>query len=285
MCTLSMAPMSVKVPSRPQSATSRPQSARSRTTRPQSAQSRRSDGEALGGTSMLSYKGLMSRQQHHNRPASAGRRILPAELGLAGRRVLTLPSHVDQCDQGESCCWRWLAHAVLKEAAWLKEDLDSLRKEHAEQQEHHTKVENCTEDLAELRGAHKILQQELRTSREQCDLVRQELLIVKTSQAQKLSKEEDLVREVARLEGEKSQAVARMEDARQKHMQMERETFRMHSEIEDLKRQILFREDDRVRAEGLLKAVKKERDELKEAAEATKKRKAKAKPMGRAPRR
>eukprot|EP00435_Cladocopium_sp_Y103_P059223 s445_g21.t1 len=258
MSSLGASPRTIKVPSRPQSAR----------VRPHSAQSRRSEGD--GGQSCLSYKGLMTRQQHHNRPASAGRRILPAELGLSGRRVLTLPSHVDNCDQGESCCWRWLAHAVLKEASWLKEDLDTLRKEYAHHMEQQTKVESSVEELAELRGAHRMLQTELRSSRDSCDVLRQELLLAKTQAVQKQSREEDLMQEVARLTEEKSQATARAEKAMEKSMETERENYKMHADVEDLKRQLLFLEDDKVRTEGLIKTVTKERDELRQVQEAQK---------------
>lgn len=258
MSSLGASPRTIKVPSRPQSAR----------VRPQSAQSRRSEGD--GGQSCLSYKGLMTRQQHHNRPSSAGRRILPAELGLSGRRVLTLPSHVDNCDQGESCCWRWLAHAVLKEASWLKEDLDTLRKEYAHHMEQQTKIESSVEELAELRGAHRTLQIELRSSRDSCDVLRQDLLLAKTQAVQKQSREEDLTQEVARLTEEKSQATAKAEKAMEKSMETERENYKMHADVEDLKRQLLFLEDDKVRTEGLMKALTKERDELREAQEAQK---------------
>lgn len=263
MSSLGCSVKTLRAPSRPQSAGSRPQSAR---VRPHSAQSRRSEGE--GGQSALSYNGLMTRQQAHNRPASAGRRVLPAELGISGRRVLTLPSHVDNCDQGESCCWRWLAHAVLKEASWLKEDLDTLRKEYSDRMEHQVKVENSVEELAELRGAHRTLQNELRLSREDCAALRQELLVAKTQAVQKQSREEDLVNDVARLKDEKSQASARAEKALERAMEMERENYKMHADVEDLKRQLLFLEDDKVRAEGLIKALRKESDELRQEQEA-----------------
>ncbi|OLP77235.1 hypothetical protein AK812_SmicGene42724 [Symbiodinium microadriaticum] len=108
MGTFGIAPLSSRPSSRPQSARSvsargsRPQSAR-----PQSAQSRRSEFDGIAAREGDGPAGAT------DEPTTAGRRILPAELGLAGRRVLTLPSHVDNCDQGEACCWRWLAHAAM----------------------------------------------------------------------------------------------------------------------------------------------------------------------------
>lgn len=207
---------------------------------------------------------------------------MPAELGLAGRRVLTLPSHVDNCDQGEACCWRWLAHAVLKEAAWLKEDLDSLRKEHAERLAQISKVENSTEDLAELRGAHRAVQEELKATKAQCDELRYEMLTIKTSGAQRATKVEDLQKDVQRLEDEKAQALTKLEEAQKDVLERERNEYRMQSEMQDLKRQLLLYEDDKVRNEGLLKAIRQERDTLRQAAdEAARRRKAKAKTKAR----
>jgi len=157
---------------------------------------------------------------------------------------------------------------VLKEASWLKEDLDTLRKEYADRMEHQVKVENSVEELAELRGAHRTLQNELRLSREDCATLRQELLVAKTQAVQKQSREEDLVNDVARLKDEKSQASARADKALERAMEMERENYKMHADVEDLKRQLLFLEDDKVRAEGLIKALRKESDELRQEQEA-----------------
>eukprot|EP00913_Durusdinium_trenchii_P034585 g32355.t1 len=138
--------------------------------------------------------------------------------------------------------------------------------EHAERLEHQAKVEHSTEELAELRGAHRTLQSELRTSRDQCDTLRQKLLLVKT---------QDLLQDVARLKEEKSEASSKAEHAMQRQMEIERENFKMHADAEDLKRQLLFMEDDKARSEGLLKALKKECEEMRQAQEeAAKRRKA-----------
>ncbi|OLP77234.1 hypothetical protein AK812_SmicGene42726 [Symbiodinium microadriaticum] len=181
---------------------------------------------------------------------------------------------------------------VLKEAAWLKEDLDSLRKEHADRLAQISKVENSTEDLAELRGAHKAVQEELKASKAQCDELRYEMLTIKTAGAQRATKVEDLQKDVQRLEDEKSQALAKLEEAQKELLERERTEYRTQScvefscildpMIEDLKRQLLLFEDDKVRNEGLLKAIRQERDTLRQAADdAARKRKAKAKTKAR----
>ncbi|CAE7934830.1 unnamed protein product [Symbiodinium sp. KB8] len=151
---------------------------------------------------------------------------------------------------------------VLKEAAWLKEDLDSLRSMQ-------TALRRYPRLLTQFKP-RRVLRG------------RYEMLTIKTAGAQRATKVEDLQKDVQRLEDEKSQALAKLEEAQKELLERERTEYRTQSEMQDLKRQLLLFEDDKVRNEGLLKAIRQERDTLRQAADdAARKRKAKAKTKAR----
>lgn len=227
-----------------------------------------------------SAKGLLTGQKMNNRPSSAGRRMLPAELGLAGRRVLALPSHVDQCDQGENCCWRWLAHSVLRESAWLKEDLDSVRKEHEEQLDSRIKAENDIEAYAELRGSHFAIQSELKDLRHESTDLRRDLMKLKAEHAQKVAREQELQREVSRLEAEKRQVEQREKEAKQHADQLQQQLTAQRSAAEEMNHQILRLEDAKVQTEAESKRFQAECVELRKTVELLDHKKRKPKNSG-----
>eukprot|EP00930_Biecheleria_cincta_P056503 TRINITY_DN4260_c0_g1_i1.p1 TRINITY_DN4260_c0_g1~~TRINITY_DN4260_c0_g1_i1.p1 ORF type:complete len:292 (-),score=56.69 TRINITY_DN4260_c0_g1_i1:2-877(-) len=237
----------------------RPQSARGSRPRPQSAGARSNNSSVTFSSS----KGLLTGQKMNNRPSSAGRRMLPAELGLAGRRILALPAHIDQCDQGENCCWRWLAHAVLRESAWLKEDLDSVRKEHEEQLTSRTKVENDIEAYAELRGSHSAMQSELKDLRHESAELRRELMALKAAHAHKVSREQELQREVSRLEAEKGQMEQRQNEAKLHADHLQQQLAAQRSAGEEMNHQILRLEDAKAQIESESKRYQVECAELR----------------------
>jgi len=204
--------------------------------------------------------------------------VLPAELGLAGRRVLTLPSHVDQCDKGEQCCWRWLAHAVLKEASWLKEDLDTAREEHSQYTREKLKAEHDAEAFAELRGAHAETKRELAECRAEAHDLRRELAALKTAHAHKSAREQELEREVAKLDRERRETSARESAALKRADVAEREAAHATSTADELHQRILLMEDAKARLSADLQQCRLERDKLLQAAEelANKKKKKKS---------
>lgn len=206
-----------------------------------------------------------------------GRRALPAELGLAGRRVLTLPSHVDQCDQGEHCCWRWLAHAVLKEASWLKEDLDTAREEHSQYARERLKAEHDVEAFAELRGAHATTVRELTDCRSEVGDLRRELAALKTAHAHKAAREQELERELAKVEKDRRDTNSREAQALRRAETAERELAKTSAQAEELHNQIMHREDLKAKIQADLNECRSERDTLRRAAEeaATKKKRGK----------
>jgi len=207
--------------------------------------------------------------------AAAGRRMLPAELGLAGRRVLTLPSHVEQCDQGEQCCWRWLAHAVLKEASWLREDLDVAREEHSQYTREKQKAELDAEAYAELRGAHAATIKELKDAREEAGDLRRELASLKTAHAHKTAREQELLREFTRVEKERREVVALEASAAKRAEAAERELSKAAHTAEELQNRVLHMEDIKARLNADLQEANKERDLLRTAAEEAGKKKKK----------
>lgn len=227
-----------------------------------------------------SSKGLLTGQKMNRRPSSAGRRNLPAELGLAGGRLLALPSHVDQCDQGENCCWRWLAHAVMRESAWLKEDLDSVRKEHEEQYNSRAKAEFDIEAYAELRGSHSAMKSELEDLRHESADLRRELMAFKTMHAQKVSREQELQRDVARLEEEKRRGEERERDLKHHADQLQLQLAAQRSASEDLNRQILRLEDAKVQKEGECRRFQEELQAIAEQHGDKKQKKPKSSGMG-----
>jgi len=210
---------------------------------------------------------------------------LPAELGLAGRRVLQLPSHVDQCDKGEQCCWRWLAHAVLKEASWLKEDLDVSREEHAQYTRERVKVDHDSEAYAELRGAHAETQRELAEIRSETYDLRRELAALKTAHAHKVAHEQELERELAKCERERKLTAEKEVAATKRALAAEKEAMTAAALAEDLQRKMLYSEDQKARIKGDLDSLKREKDALQQVlddmlAAAAKKKKAKGKNPG-----
>jgi len=202
-----------------------------------------------------------------------GRRMLPAELGLAGRRVLTLPSHVEQCDQGEQCCWRWLAHAVLKEASWLREDLDVARDEHSQYTREKQKAELDAEAYAELRGAHTETIRELKDGREEAGDLRRELAALKTAHAHKTAREQELMRELTRIEKDRREVATSEGTAVKRAEAAERELARASAAEEELHQRVLQFEDMKARLIADVQELKGERDLLRAAAEEASKKK------------
>lgn len=232
-------------PCRPQASPSgRPQSARGR---PMSAGSGRGPvGDIFAATG--------------SRPTRPGRRALPAELGLAGHRVLTLPSHVDTCDQGEKCCWRWLAHSVLKEASWLKEDLDSVRQEHAQSVGERTKLEHDTEAFAELRGAHAATQRELDSLKAEAAEVRRELAAIRTAHAHKAAREQELERELSRVDEERRRFIEQEAASTRRADEAERELERARHREQELEMKLLSTREAEADAHAEVKEVRAELD-------------------------
>lgn len=241
----------------------------------------------LGGysrpQSAVTTKGKASRPQsaaagrsHGASPSNAGRRVLPAELGLAGRRVLTLPSHVDTCDQGERCCWRWLAHAVLKEASWLKEDLDSVREEHSAYVGERVKVEHDIEAFAELRGAHAQMQREFSEARADACELRRELSAIRTAHAHKAAREKELERELARTEEERLRTADREAAERTRAEEAENLLAKARAAAEEWKEKLLRMEGLEAQTDAELRDLRTQRDTLrreKEELEAKRKKK------------
>lgn len=207
--------------------------------------------------------------------------MLPAELGLAGRRVLTLPSHVEQCDQGEQCCWRWLAHAVLKEASWLREDLDNVREEHSQFTRERQKAELDTEAFAELRGAHAETQRELKDAREEAADLRRELAALKTAHAHKTAREQELERELGRVDKERRDITVRESNALQRAETAERELSRLTAAEEELQQRAQQMEDWKVRMDVELQETRAERDALRQVVEEAAKKKKVRRPASR----
>lgn len=144
------------------------------------------------------------------RPGSAGSsrppsthingRALPAELGLAGQRVLDLPAELDTCSQGERCCWRWLAHAVLKEASWMKDDLDKARQDYIDAVSDHAQVQSDAEAYAELRGEHKAMLLQAVANSAKATESETKLATLQKAYGHKAAREQELERQIAKME-------------------------------------------------------------------------------------
>jgi len=202
---------------------------------------------------------------------------LPAELGFAaGRRLVNLPHNVKGCDQGERCCWRWLAHTVLKEASGFKEELDTVRKEQGGRLAEQAKVEHDVEAYAELRGAHAQVQRELSGNRAEICELKQERAAMRTEIATKAAREVELEREIARAEDDKLRSCDREAAANRRTQESEAILARTQATLEEFRKQILQNEIAQAHAAVQLAQVTKERNELqreKEAAEEARRRK------------
>lgn len=175
-----------------------------------------------------------------------------------------MPSHVEQCDKGEQCCWRWLAHAVLKEATWLKEDLDTTREEHDRYARERQKAEHDSEAYAELRGAHAETQRELAEVRVETHEMRREMASLKTAHAHKVAHEQELERELAKSERERRQTSERETAALKRSQIDEKEALLARHTAEDLQAKLLAAEDEKARLRSNFEAVKRERDALQQ---------------------
>lgn len=187
---------------------------------------------------------------------------MPAELGLAAHRVLTLPSHVDQCDKGEQCCWRWLAHAVLKESSWLREDLCQTREEAERAETQRVKVTIDSLAFAELRGAHTQMEQELGDLRCEAAILRQQLSVVTSNHSTYMARAQELDQALILAEEERLRALEAEREAIIRRDDACRALDRATGSEDHLQRQLLRLEDERVRAVGELQAVRRERDIL-----------------------
>lgn len=197
-----------------------------------------------------------------------GQRLFPAELGLSSGRVLTLPSHLDNCSAGDKCCWRWLTHAVLREAAWLKADLEGARELHALEMSAPSKVysKHDAEAFAELRGAHAEAQRELRELRAETRDLEQELSQLKTEHAQGLAKEESVKSQIENSKGVRDAAATRAAEAADQAAAAELEVQRAKEEEAALQRNVLKAEDWKAQAEAAHRRLLAEYEELKIAA-------------------
>jgi len=195
---------------------------------------------------------------------------LPAELGLAGIRLNNLPANVDTCDQSERCCWRWLAHSVLKEASWLKDELDAVRKEQGNRLAERAKVEHNAEAHAELRGTHAEVQRVLSEARAEICEFRRERAAMRTENATKAAREVELEREVARLEDDRLRTSDREADAHCRAVDSEACLARTRETVEELRKQLSQTEIAQALSTAQLAQVTKERNELQREKEAEK---------------
>jgi len=202
---------------------------------------------------------------------------LPAELGLAGRRLINLPHNVDTCDQGDRCCWHWLAHSVLRETAWLKDELDVVRKEQVDRVVERARVEHNAVEHAELRGTHAEVQRELSEARAEICEFRREKAAMRTESATRAAREVELEREIPRLEDDRLRTCDREADANRRAQDSEALLARTRITVEELRKQLSQTEIAQALAAAQLAQATKERNELqreKEAAAEARRRKA-----------
>mmetsp|Transcript_61926 Transcript_61926/g.119373 ORF Transcript_61926/g.119373 Transcript_61926/m.119373 type:complete len:279 (-) Transcript_61926:373-1209(-) len=232
--------------------------------RPSSACARPSSAGAVRSSSRLSSVRTADRGNSGgvNNAGLPSTTKLPAELGLAGRRLVSLPHNVGGCDQGERCCWRWLAHSVLEEAAGLKEELDAVRKEQGDRLAERAKVEHDVEAHAELRGTHAEVQRELSGTRVQIGELRQERAAMRAEIATKAAREVELEREIARAEDDKLRTSEREAAANRRAQESEAILARTQATLEEFRKQISQQEIAQAHAAVQLAQVIKERDEL-----------------------
>lgn len=217
----------------------------------------------------------------------AGKAVLPAELGLAGRRVLTLPSHVGDCSEGNNCCWRWLAHSLLKETSWLREDLDQTRKLQEKAQSTIDKVHHDTEAFAELRGVHNTSLEQLTHYRTEVCELRHDLNQLKIAHALKLEHEERLSKANEMLKQDNARLQEKLRNESSRANEAVQGFAIAEAKLQKLQEKALTLQDAATLAQGQLKTALQERDLLRQqledftAAKAKGKAKAKAKASAR----
>eukprot|EP00933_Yihiella_yeosuensis_P069844 TRINITY_DN7689_c0_g4_i2.p1 TRINITY_DN7689_c0_g4~~TRINITY_DN7689_c0_g4_i2.p1 ORF type:complete len:350 (+),score=47.91 TRINITY_DN7689_c0_g4_i2:86-1135(+) len=236
--------------------------------RPQSAGSLALSRPHSAGSRPQSAGGSRPRSAGMTRQVSPGqRKQLPAEMGLAGPQVINLPSYVESCDQGDRCCWRWLSHTLLQECSWLKEDLDTSRKEYQNYVGGMNKAEVDQTAFAELRGAHSALLNELRESRHENSDLRRDVRNLQGVDAKKTARIQELERDNSKLEAAHHQSAEKEATASQRWEASERELVEARRLIQELKRANVGLEDFKARALGELKNLRADNDKMTKALE------------------
>lgn len=215
------------------------------------------------------------------RQSREARRVCPAELGLGGPRVLTLPSHVSTCDQGEDCAWRWLAHAALQDATWARQDLDTERQEQSARNSERERLEHDTQAFAELRGAHGEAQRELAELRVASRDLAAEVAVLRGDCARAEMRTRELERQ-AKLSQQTTNEFQERETASKKRIaELEVELVRTRCKEEESTRLVNTLLDEKTQAHGEIARLRAENARLTTAIlEAEHSRQRKARPKG-----
>jgi len=166
---------------------------------------------------------------------------LPAQLGLAGGRLLGLPQRMRECPSGDRCSWRWLAEAVHQETSWLRDDLNASRNEHQAHLVERNRDEQGMETSAQLRGAHEHVHRELTDLRLYSQELRLQVEAQKSSNQQQshdaLILDEKLMcvdAEIARLNVKRRSKLERVEGARRELARIQAHKYELEWNLQKL---------------------------------------------------
>jgi len=138
--------------------------------------------------------------QREKSPRRACRNLLPQSLGLADGRNLALPASMEECHSGEECCWRWLAHTMLKEASWLREDLDGVQHERESCRAARARAGDDQRAFSELKDTHSQIRQQILGLRADAADLRGQVHTLRMTITRQTMVEKELVTELADLD-------------------------------------------------------------------------------------
>jgi len=221
------------------------------------------------GSARPSSKRLIGRRQSSVAfNAAAAAVCWPGVGSLSGHRFIHAPCDVDICDHGDRCCWRWLAHSILKETSWLKDELHKVRKDQGDRLAERAQVEHNTEAHAELRGTHAKMSCDLNEARaEICEFMRERTAMI-TNNATQAAREAEVEREIARLEEEKLRSCDRQDHANRRVQDSDALLASTLITLEELRQRLSQAEIAQALAAAQLAQVIKERSDLQKEKEA-----------------
>jgi len=174
--------------------------------------------------------------------------LLPAELGLAGTRMLAVPSHVKTCNDAENCCWRWLAHSLLKEVEWGAQELQTAQSGLSAKMKEREQIEHDFVAFAELRGAHFETQKQLDECKMQAKNLTDELAVLRSESAQKAARALELERQTMMLLESQRALADKESEAQHRAAELEVKLVRAGCREEELRRRLQDSEEGRRRA-------------------------------------
>jgi hypothetical protein len=170
-------------------------------------------------------------------------------LQINGGDVPRLPHCVQACQQGNQCCWRWLARAALEQVAGgslshlslgeavatLRDELEVLRCERTENEGWKARAERAEDELTAMRGAYENAQREVTRLHEvekQSARLQSECAELRVLNGRLAAQEESALKDIAKLKQELQTAADR------RLAEAQRATEALRQELEEARHEL-----------------------------------------------